>query len=76
MAKSCKIEKHIASKKAYGPQNTEQFGLYHAVVPLSFLRSISLASLFSSLNRGTLATVSESTVQHYMKIFSQQQSTR
>ena len=26
-----------------------QFGLYHVVVPLSFLRSISLASLFSSI---------------------------
>ena len=27
-----------------------QFGLYHAVVPLSFRRSISLASLFTSLS--------------------------
>ena len=34
------------------------------VFPLSFLRSICLASLFSSLNGCILATVSEYTVQH------------
>ena len=30
-----------------------QFGLYHVVVPLSFLRSISLASLFVTCVRNT-----------------------
>ena len=31
------------------PAEYFQFGLYHVVVPLSFLRSISLASLFTFL---------------------------